>query len=102
MGRQSTRFSNSKEKITDLLQERIVMSFFKRSLILGFFVCTLLSGAVFASLEESTMEQGLMDKAQRVLDGLYGKGNFIVLASVSMTDPRYEVKYTRQSQAQSQ
>lgn len=75
------------------------MSFFKRSLIVGFCLFTLLSGAVFASIEEVTMEQSIMDKAQRVLDGIYGKGNFIVLANVVMTDPRYEVKYTRQSQA---
>ncbi len=73
---------------------------FIRTLILGFFTLLTLSVSLFATMDEVTLEQSLTDKAQRVLDGVYGKGNFIVLVKVDMTDPRYDVRYTRQSQAQ--
>lgn len=77
----------------------MVRSFFKQSLFLIFF--GLLLSNLFA-MDEVSVEQSMMDKAQRVLDGLYGKGNFIVLAKVDMTAPSYQVKYTKQSQAKVQ
>jgi len=49
--------------------------------------------------DEAGMEQALSDRAQRVLDGVFGKGLLIPIVDVAISDPRYEVKYTNQSKA---
>lgn len=66
--------------------------------ILGFMLAILISTPAFSVTSEQVLMEGLLaQKAQTALDNLFGKNNFIVRASVSLSDPQYEVKYTRQS-----
>lgn len=58
-----------------------------------------ISACAFASSDQAAMEQAFSERAQRVLDGVFGKGNLIAVVDVSISDPSYAVKYTRQSQA---
>lgn len=53
----------------------------------------------FADLEELQIEEQLGARLQRYLDGIYGSGNFLVRVDVTVTSPRYEVQYTKQSNA---
>ena len=52
---------------------------------------------VQANQSQITMEQHLTQKAQTALDGIYGKGHFIVRIKANMYPAKYEVKYTKQS-----
>lgn len=54
---------------------------------------------VFADLEEIQIEEQLAMRLQRYLDGIYGAGNFLVRVDVTLSAPRYEVQYTKQSNA---
>ncbi len=54
---------------------------------------------VFADLEEIQIEEQLASRLQRYLDGIYGSGNFLIRVDVTVTSPRYEVQYTKQSDA---
>jgi|GEM_PF-1188850 len=79
------------------------MNIFKRGLV-GFLLVLMafmsMTHSVFAVIsDEVNFERELTEKGQRLLDGIYGKGMFIVLVNVDLTDPRYEVRYTRPSQA---
>ena len=57
-----------------------------------------MSTALFATLENQiALEQAYTTKVQHVLDGVYGKGNFIVRTSVKLTPAKYDVKYTKES-----
>ncbi|MSR88790.1 MAG: hypothetical protein EXS67_03950 [Candidatus Margulisbacteria bacterium] len=70
--------------------------------ILGFSLAICMSVPAFSvTSEQVLMESLLAQKAQNALDSLYGKNNFIVRASVSLSDPQYDVKYTRQSAVKS-
>ena len=64
---------------------------------LGFSV--VYASPVFADLEEIQIEEQLASRLQRYLDGIYGDGNFLVRVDVTVTSPRYEVRYTKQSDA---
>jgi len=59
----------------------------------------LYAAPAFADLEELQIEEQLGSRLQRYLDGIYGVGNFLVRVDVTVTSPRYEVQYTKQSNA---
>lgn len=48
-------------------------------------------------LDEISLENSMSNKAQQLLDNLYGPRNFVVKVDVLLTEPKYEVKYTQQS-----
>lgn len=54
---------------------------------------------VFAGPDEIAIEEQLATRLQRSLDSIYGPNNFIVRVGVTLTTPRYEVRYTQQSKA---
>ena len=63
------------------------------------FIFTLLisSVSIFGYSDRVELETLYMAKAQKVLDGIYGPGNFIVQVDILLTTPKFEVKYTEQS-----
>jgi len=63
------------------------------------FLGVLYAAPAFADLEELQIEEQLGSRLQRYLDGVYGSGNFLVRVDVTVTSPRYEVQYTKQSNA---
>lgn len=63
------------------------------------FLGVLYAAPVHADLEEIQIEEQLASRLQRYLDGIYGDGNFLVRVDVTVTSPRYEVRYTKQSDA---
>ena len=50
-----------------------------------------------AASDKVLIESNLTQLAQKTLDSIYGENNFVVRVQVSMTDPKYKVKYTQQS-----
>ena len=54
----------------------------------------------FALYEEKVaLETSYSEKIQDALDGLYGKNRFIVRVDVSLSNPRYQVKHTKEANA---
>jgi hypothetical protein len=56
-----------------------------------------LAVSVFAANDKITLEQNLSILGQETLNSMFGKGNFIVRVQVQMTQEKYSVKYTQQS-----
>ncbi len=54
---------------------------------------------LIAGPDEIAIEEQLATRIQRSLDSIYGPNNFIVKVGVTLTTPRYEVRYTQQSRA---
>jgi len=50
-----------------------------------------------AASDRYLLEQNLGTIAQNTVDAMYGEGNFIVRVQVNMTESKYSVKYTQQS-----
>jgi hypothetical protein len=54
--------------------------------------------SIFALVDdEIKLAESLRANAQRALDGLYGTNNFIAQVKVKLSNPKYEVKYTKES-----
>jgi len=53
-----------------------------------------------ASPDEVSIEEQLATRLQRSLDTIYGPNQLVVRVDVSLSTPRYDVNYTRQSRAQ--
>ncbi len=68
-----------------------------RGLVLG--ALCVLSSVSLLWADEFSISQSLTDRAQRVLDGVFGKGNLVAIVDVAASNPSYQVKYTKQSQA---
>lgn len=64
---------------------------------LALFLSLFLIKPAWANLAEIQIEQHYTQLAQNALDTLFGPGNFIVKVDVSLSEPRYEVQYTEQS-----
>ncbi len=60
-------------------------------------VMLFMTASLFAANDKITLEQSLTHIGQETLNSMFGKGNFIVRVQVDMTQPKYTVKYTQQS-----
>jgi hypothetical protein len=57
----------------------------------------IVSGHAYAVSDQILLETNLTELAQNALNNMYGKGNFIIRIRVAMTESKYEVNYTKQS-----
>tara|TARA_Y100001970_G_scaffold182779_2_gene222310 strand:+ start:375 stop:1817 length:1443 start_codon:yes stop_codon:yes gene_type:complete len=55
------------------------------------------SQIIFAASDRYLIESNLTNIAQQSLDAMFGKHNFIVRVQVKMTDSKYRVNYTKES-----
>jgi len=79
-----------------LRSERCVMNI-KRLFLLVMGVSIALSSGIYAQMEKVAVEDYYRSRAQRALDAVYGPNNFIVDVNVTMTTPRYTVRYTEEA-----
>lgn len=56
-----------------------------------------LSATIYGASTRVAYEQYLNQKAQRVLDSMFGSGNFVADVTVSLFPPSYSTKYTQES-----
>jgi len=68
--------------------------------IIGIFVVLLGMSVSIVSSDKASVEQYYTQIAQQGLDALFGKGQAVVRVSVNMTEPRYDVRYTRASKVE--
>jgi len=69
--------------------------------IIIFILCLLcFSQCLFAASDRYLIEDNLTGIAQQTLDAMFGKNNFIVRVQVQMTDSKYNVRYTKESNPQ--
>jgi len=71
-----------------------------RKWVMGIMLIGLFSSMVYAASDKASVEQYYTQIAQQGLDALFGKGQAVVRVSVMMTEPRYDVKYTRPSKVE--
>ncbi|NBV41251.1 hypothetical protein EBR96_00555 [bacterium] len=72
----------------------------RRLLILGIACVVGVAPLVAADNPEGVaIEEQMAARLQRSLDSIYGPNNFAVRVEVSLSSPRYEVRYTQQSKA---
>lgn len=62
--------------------------------IIALFLCT---SCLFAVSDKYLVEDNLTKVAQKTLDAMFGENNFIVRVQVTMTESKYSVKYTKES-----
>ena len=69
--------------------------------IIIFILCLLcFSQCLSAASDRYLIEDNLTGIAQQTLDAMFGKNNFIVRVQVQMTDSKYNVRYTKESNPQ--
>ncbi|RAP29314.1 hypothetical protein DID78_03770 [Candidatus Marinamargulisbacteria bacterium SCGC AG-343-D04] len=68
-----------------------------RQLLKGMIILLLCSSCIFAASDKYLVEDNLTKVAQKTLDAMFGENNFIVRIQVAMTDSKYSVKYTQES-----
>ena len=69
------------------------MKFFIKALL----VLLCFTQLTFAASDQYLVEDNLTKLGQTTLDAMFGEGNFIVRARVKMTEAKYSVKYTQES-----
>ncbi|MFC1770516.1 hypothetical protein ACFLZV_01385, partial [Candidatus Margulisiibacteriota bacterium] len=71
----------------------------KRIMIFSFVLCVGFILPVYGGVlqDEIDLEESLRSQAQRTLDGVFGPNNFIVQVDAQLTNPKYEVTYTKES-----
>ena len=63
-------------------------------LLMGFLMMPVFSLSVYASYEERVkVEDQFSNRAQRILDNMYGDNNFAVTAKIKMSKESYSIKY---------
>jgi hypothetical protein len=65
------------------------------TLVLFLFLSIPITGGVLQ--DEIDLEESLRSSAQRSVDGVFGPNNFIIQVDAKLTTPKYEVKYTKES-----
>jgi hypothetical protein len=72
---------------------------FKKALLASIVCLLVFSQITFAYSDEIALEKSYTEKAQNALDSIYGEDVFFVVVDVSLTAPKYKVKYTEESNA---
>ena len=65
-------------------------------IILALLLCIIASIHGYYS-EKVALEDSYTNRIQATLDQLYGKNKFLVRVDVTLSNPSYEVKYTKES-----